>query len=264
MKITVLADNLVYGKDLKAEHGYSLWIECGGKKILFDAGQSSVFAENAAVLGIKLEEADAAVLSHGHYDHAGGMELFFKLNRTAPLYLKEEALQAKHGVRGYIGLPFDTEPYSKRLKFVKQKFEAAPGLFIMPEISVHDKNGTRFKGFKIISGTEELQDEFRDELFLAAAGTEKLSVISSCSHSGILNIIQSAEQLLGKKTAFVLGGFHLKDSSSAEIRLFAEKLKERRIEKLVTGHCTGIEAYAELKALMPESCHSYAGMVLEL
>ena len=107
MRICCLMDNRAR-EGFAAEHGLSLWIEAAGKKLLFDAGESGAFAENAQRLGIELAQADAAVLSHGHYDHAGGMERFLELNAGARLYLRRGAEEPhwslSTGERRYIGL----------------------------------------------------------------------------------------------------------------------------------------------------------------
>ena len=90
MKITVLTENTACRESLACEHGLSLYIETGCHKILFDAGQSGAFADNAEALGIDLSAVDFAVLSHGHYDHGNGLVRFLEINGTAPIYLRRD------------------------------------------------------------------------------------------------------------------------------------------------------------------------------
>ena len=105
MQITALVDNISYEQDLGAEHGLSLYIETGAHKILFDMGQTELFAENAEKLGIDLADVDMAVLSHGHYDHGGGLRRFLQINQKAPVYLSRYAFNLLyHGPVKYIGL----------------------------------------------------------------------------------------------------------------------------------------------------------------
>ena len=91
MKITALIENLPLSDEIQAEHGLSLYIEAEGKKILFDMGQTNLFAENAAKLGVDLTKVDLAILSHGHYDHGGGMQRFFEINKQAPVYINQNS-----------------------------------------------------------------------------------------------------------------------------------------------------------------------------
>ena len=105
MKITVLMENTAISPAFATEHGLSLYIETGKHKILFDAGQSGAFADNAAALGIDLQGTDLAILSHGHYDHADGLPVFLQRNSHAKIYVNEHAfLPCYHGRDRYIGI----------------------------------------------------------------------------------------------------------------------------------------------------------------
>ena len=105
MRIHVLAENTTCRDDLAAEHGLSLLIEACGRRLLFDTGASGVFADNAARMGLDLSTVDAAVLSHGHYDHGGGLARFLEINDHAPVYMNERAFSdCWHGEDHYIGI----------------------------------------------------------------------------------------------------------------------------------------------------------------
>ena len=105
MKIISLLENTTQKCGMEVEHGLSLYIEANGKRILFDMGQSDLFAKNAERLGIDLSEVDVAVISHGHYDHGGGLGCFLSLNSKAPIYLSRHAFGARFNASGkYIGL----------------------------------------------------------------------------------------------------------------------------------------------------------------
>ena len=93
MKITTLMENTACSPEFACEHGLSLYIETGKRKLLFDAGQSGAFAENAGKLGIDLRQVDAFVLSHGHYDHGGGLPRFLEVNRQAMIYVNQFAFE---------------------------------------------------------------------------------------------------------------------------------------------------------------------------
>ena len=107
MKITSLIENTSQ-RGLPVEHGLSLYIESGGKHILFDMGQSALFAENAERLGVSIRDVDVAVISHGHYDHGGGLQTFLSLNEKAKVYIHQKAFEPHYSLRDtglrYIGL----------------------------------------------------------------------------------------------------------------------------------------------------------------
>ena len=94
MKIISLVENTSVNEEIKAEHGLSLYIEAKKHKILFDMGQTTLFLENAGKLGIDLSQVDVAILSHGHYDHGGGLEKFLEINKKAYVYVNQYAFDA--------------------------------------------------------------------------------------------------------------------------------------------------------------------------
>ncbi|MBQ1381609.1 MAG: MBL fold metallo-hydrolase, partial [Ruminococcus sp.] len=105
MKLIVLTENTTADAAIGCEHGLSLYIETGGKRILFDMGQTALFAENAQKLCVDLARIDFAVLSHGHYDHGGGLQTFLTCNKTAPVFLSRYAFEPHYnGTEKYIGL----------------------------------------------------------------------------------------------------------------------------------------------------------------
>jgi len=104
MKIITLIENHVNSPGLVAEHGLSLYIDTGNKKILFDTGQSGLFIQNAQKLGIDIREIDLLVISHGHYDHTGGLYQFLEVNKKATVYAKKEIFTPKYsGKTRFIG-----------------------------------------------------------------------------------------------------------------------------------------------------------------
>ena len=121
MKITALVENTSCSPVIGYEHGLSLYIETEKHKMLFDMGQSGIFAENAEKLGIDLSKADIAVLSHGHYDHGGGLTRFMEINDTAPIYLSRYAFEPHYnGTEKYIGLDTAVKG-SERLRFTDEE-----------------------------------------------------------------------------------------------------------------------------------------------
>lgn len=255
MKITTLMDNVVYGKNLFGEHGFSILIETDERKILFDTGQSGRFADNAKTLGIDISQIDALVVSHGHYDHTGGIEEFVKRNDKASIYMKKEALFRKYkSKKDYIGIPFDVSKIEKRLVFVKEKTEIAQDFFIIPQIEIFNDFDTHFKNMYIQK--EEnifIEDNFLDEQFLVIKNGEKINIVSGCSHRGITNIIKTALAVFNLPIDYALGGYHLSGEDERATDKVIDALKEFEIERIGVSHCTGVDKYLSLKNKIAKS-----------
>ena len=191
MKITTLIENTAISPNLTAEHGLSLFVETENVRFLFDAGQTGAFADNARKLGVDLKTADFAVLSHGHYDHGGGMARFLELNRRAKVYANENAFGAYHnGVQKYIGLDPRLRE-SPRLVLTGDEYTIAPGL------TLHTCND-RPLAFPIESAglTEQVGDfllpeEFRHEQSVLIEENGTRILLSGCAHKGVLNLLES-------------------------------------------------------------------------
>lgn len=250
MKIQVLLENTTLREDLQAEHGLSIYIETDKHKILFDMGQTTAFAENALKLGVDLSQVDIAVLSHGHYDHGGGLEHFLKINQKAPVYLNRNAFMPHYnGMEKYIGL-------DEKLKQRERLIFTGDTLEIDEELTLfscnHKMRPFAFGNFglSMVENGKLLPDDFRHEQYLLIRKGEKKVLFSGCSHKGILNITSWFEPDV------LIGGFHfVKLDPMGEGR---EKLNEaagvlkQYPAKYFTGHCTGVEQYRFLKEKLGE------------
>ncbi|HQJ05764.1 MAG TPA: MBL fold metallo-hydrolase [Spirochaetota bacterium] len=268
MKITTLIDNVVYGKNLFGEHGFSLLIETDELKILFDTGRSGIFADNAKTLGIDISEIDALVISHGHYDHTGGIEEFVKRNDKASIYIKREALFKKYkSKKEYIGIPFDVSKIKKRLVFIKENAEIAKGFFIIPDIKIYNNFDTHFKNMYILNEENEfIEDNFLDEQFLVIKNGGKINIVSGCSHRGITNIVKTAGAEFNLPIDYALGGYHLSGEDDATTDKVIDALKEFDITHIGASHCTGIDKYLSLKNKIVKSnvFYNWTGNTIQL
>ena len=255
MKLVTLMENTSCREDLCCEHGLSLYLETGDHKILFDAGQSDAFAANAEKLGVDLQKVDIAVLSHGHYDHSGGLGRFLEINGTAPVYMSAWAFEPHYNAAGkYLGVDMSLQQNS-RIRFAAEKTELAEGITLL-------RLGTApadTAGLLMEENGERKPDDFRHEQYLLLEEQGKRIPISGCSHKGILNIVDAF------RPDILIGGFHF-----MKIRE-AEKLAEAAGRLLAyetvyyTGHCTGQEQYGYLKSLMGQKLHYLAtGTALEI
>ena len=254
MKIIVLAENTVCREELGCEHGLSLYIEAAGKRILFDMGQSALFADNAAKLGVDLTQVDLAVLSHGHYDHGGGMRVFLEINRKAPVYVTRSAFALHFNAEGkYIGLAPET---SERLIYVGDSFEVAPGITL--HTCNHRERIAPVDAFGLTTGENRMPDDFRHEQYLLIEEAGKKFCISGCSHKGIRNIVHWFHPDV------LIGGFHFMKIGDRE-RLIEEAEHLRQCPAVYyTGHCTGEAQYEILKTAMGEQLYHFStGTVLE-
>lgn len=263
MKLTTLIENTTCNPALTKEHGLSLFLETNGHKILFDTGQTAAFASNAVLLGIDLTKADIAVLSHGHYDHGGGLMTFLEQNQTAPVYISRHAFgEFYNGTEKYIGLDPALRT-SERLCFVEEKHKIAPGLTLY---SCNEKiNEKRDSSHGLTKKTGEVfePDTFLHEHYLLIEENGKKILISGCSHKGIADIVSwFCPDIL-------VGGFHLKhlttEGKDAEILTQLAETLLSHPTQYYTGHCTGKEQFAFLKKLMGERLQAIStGQILEL
>lgn len=253
MKIQVLLENTSLSEELKAEHGLSLYIETNRHKILFDMGQTTAFADNAKKMGIDLSQVDIVILSHGHYDHGGGLRRFLEINHKAPIYLNCHAfLPYYNGTEKYIGLDRELEQ-NKRLVFVDDNLLIEEGITLCSCNRKMRPFAFSNFGLQRMENGRLLADDFRHEQYLLIKEGDKLVLVSGCSHKGILNIMNWL------KPDVLIGGFHLvkldclKDEEA--LRFVAEELKKYDTS-YYTGHCTGAEQYAFLKEVMGDRLES--------
>jgi len=260
MRVVTLVENLVYKKGLAAEHGLSIHIKGDSQSVVFDSGQSGLFIRNSKELGIDISEVDALVLSHGHYDHAGGISSFLSANKKARIYLKREALEPKYNGKRFVGFDASLIP-PERLVYVTEMVELDNGLFIMPDIPIVNYRDTHFKHFQKGFPGNLVEDNFIDELFLAYAGQEGLSIISSCSHRGITNIVECAIKAFGLPINYIIGGFHLKDSDTEGLDLVVNYFGNHTPKHIGVSHCTGVDKYCQLRSsLNTDIFYNYTGL----
>ena len=262
MKITALLENTTKREDMEIEHGLSLYIETDTHKILFDMGQTDLFAKNAKTLGIDLAQVDIAVLSHGHYDHGGGLNTFLSLNDKAPIYINRFAFEPHfNALDNYIGLDTSLETTlveQNRLHFVDETRVLAPGLTLF---SCNERSRSRDLGsfgLTVLDGNNHVPDDFRHEQYLLIEENEKKVLISGCSHKGIQNIMEwFAPDVL-------VGGFHfMKLEPGAALDAAAKDLNSYST-RYYTGHCTGEEQFAYLKERMEHLHYLWCGKTIEV
>lgn len=251
MLIRVLMENSAVDERFIAEHGLSLYIEANGKKILFDAGQTNAFAENAKQMGVDLSQVDLCVLSHGHYDHSGGLMRFLEINDHAPVYMHRRASEPHfNGSVKYIGMAESLIGHP-RMILTDDEFDLGSGLRLCTCNALITGCPASARGMTVKCGEDFLQDSFDHEQYLVIEENKKRIVISGCSHKGILNIAAWLEPDV------LIGGFHfVKLDPAGEDRAFMEDAARQLLARscvYYTGHCTGEAAFSFLKERMGEN-----------
>ena len=248
MLIRVLMENSALDERFAAEHGLSLYIEANGKKILFDAGQTDAFAENAQKLGVDLASVDLCVLSHGHYDHSGGLLHFLKINDHAPIFMHRRAIEPHYnGTVKYIGIDERLIDHP-RIIYTDDALDLGAGMQLCTCNHLASGCPASARGMTVKCGADFLQDPFDHEQYLTIEENGRRIVISGCSHKGILDIVQWL------KPDVLIGGFHfVKLDPLDKDRAFLEDAAKALLAQncvYYTGHCTGDAAFAFLKERM--------------
>lgn len=251
MRIITLIENTSPDPNLASEHGLSLYIEAAGKHILFDAGQSAAFAENAGKLGVDLAAVELAILSHGHYDHGGGLGRFLEVNSKAEIYVNQHAFTPHHhGPERYIGLDQALRE-SGRLALTGDETAIAPGLTLYTCNALPRPFPTDSGGLTACVGGRLLPDDFRHEQYLLLEEDGKRILFSGCAHKGVRNLVHWF-----CPDVFV-GGFHMsKWDPEGEALTKAAAHLARTPTVFYTGHCTGQSQFDALKRSLGDRLHA--------
>jgi 7,8-dihydropterin-6-yl-methyl-4-(beta-D-ribofuranosyl)aminobenzene 5'-phosphate synthase len=275
MRVTSLVDNdrVETSGELTPEFGLSMLVEHGESTVLFDMGSTSAFADNAARLAVDIAAVDAAVVSHQHFDHGGGLAHFLGANSRAKIYLRDAPLadrrfKAFAVIDRPIGLDLElVERHRDRFEFVSDTAEIVPGIILLTAIGSTHQQPRGNRRLYVRRETGYVQDPFDHELLMVVREDDGMVVFTGCSHSGVLNLIDAAiEAFPGTPIKAVFGGFHLiglpfynsMAASRREVESLGREILERVSGPVFTGHCTGKKAFPILEGVMGKQLREFA------
>lgn len=260
MRCITLVENTSENADCIAEHGLCIYIETEKHKLLLDTGQTDAIIHNAKAVGVDLSAVDIVVLSHGHYDHSGGLLPFCEINDHALIYMQKSAAEPHFNGDRYIG--------------IDQKIMELPNLVLLDGDKQLDDELFLFTGITgrrcfpqgnkkllMYQDGEKVCDDFRHEQCLVITQNGKNLLLSGCAHNGILNILDKYHELFGSYPDYAITGFHMmkRDGEHTPDEIAVIEQTARELAKLNTvfysGHCTGVPAFERMKAIMGEQLH---------
>ena len=259
--LTVLVDNCANGIGLIGELGLAFWIETGHHRILFDTGQGMALEHNAAYLGVPLSQVDAVVLSHGHFDHTGGLAHVLQHGRNVTVYTHPHALAPKHvkmetPPHRPIGMPPSSvealKKYKPTIEPTTSFGEIIPGVWVTGEIprvtsyegdvgpSYLDKDCTR-------------PDTMADDQAMVLDTPQGLVILLGCAHGGVVNTLNYIWDYFGQaRVHAVIGGMHLGNADDERLRVTGDVIEKMAVKLLAPIHCTGDRAKAYFWCRFPD------------
>ena len=261
--ITTLSENTAGRGKLLAEWGLSILVETDNKSVLLDTGSSVSAAHNADVLGIDLSKIDKIVLSHGHYDHTGGLrQILEKMRREVEILAHPNIWQAKYARRNdepdrYIGIPFqrnELESLGATFNLTSESVKIGDSIMTTGEIPMETGFEQVDAGLFIKDDHGCQPDKIMDDRALIVDTESGLIVILGCAHRGIINTLYHARQITGKEMIYaVIGGSHLINTSEKRLWQTIATLRELNIQRLGLCHCTDLPAASVLAQEFSES-----------
>ena len=259
VRVTCLVDNTAeLSSGLWAEHGSAFLVETMDTMVLFDTGQSGdVLVHNLSELGTDLSGLSSVVLSHGHYDHTGGIEhvlsITGKLDVIAHTAIFDERIaRDENGAEKQIGIPFSREHLETncRLRLAAEPVAVASGIFTTGQVPRGHGSEPRDPRLLVRNGERLVVDPLLDDLSLVLRTRNGLVVLLGCCHAGLINTLEHVTKTFADVVTAILGGTHLAKAEEGDLRNTVTLVKELYgVQYAYVGHCSGTRgllAFAEV------------------
>ena len=267
IRVLSLVENTADKAGLLGEHGLAMWIEIGDRRVLFDTGQGLTLLHNARELGVRLQRADAIVLSHGHYDHTGGLATALDRAKGARVYAHPEAFRPRfardpNGGARSVGIreadkdaahnsPVEIAETTQPTEIVKGLFATGP----VPRRADYEEISGPF----FLDNACRQPDPLTDDQALFFDTEKGIVVLLGCAHAGVINTLAHVQRLTnGRPVQAVIGGMHLRNASQERIERTLSAMEQMNIHCLRPAHCTGTRAVTEMWRRFPGRCGTWS------
>lgn len=254
-ELTILVENTTSSQALIGEWGFAALVTIDGRQLLFDTGQRDALFINSAQLRVPLKEIEEIVISHGHFDHCGALITLLRQIGPRPVTAHPRIFVKRYsiGTKGHkidVGCPFseaEAIDAGAQFRYTEKPLEIHPGVYVtgtIPRRTAYEDVGGRFA---VESGEELIEDHIEDDMALIIDHPQGLIIMSGCAHAGMINTLNYAREITGKKhVQAYIGGTHLVNASSERMEATLSYLLDDLPDRIMIGHCTGFYPAAQL------------------
>ncbi len=253
IQIKVLVENTSNRLGLLGEHGLSYFIQTKDRSLLFDTGQGLALANNAAILGADWQKVDAVVLSHGHYDHSGGLRFFSRQKNLPKIYAHPAAFEKKYAKSPqnqfrFIGISDEAiSLFKDQAVWTERPTELVDGIWVTGPVP-RQNEWEQYSGPFYLDDRGLQADDLLDDQSIYFTTQQGVVVLLGCAHSGVVNTLRYIQKLTGKtEIGFVAGGMHLLQSSPDRIQWTIQEFQRMNVKVIAPCHCTGTAARHALR-----------------